>query len=135
MGIVKHAVREGRISALDLFRGYSQIPRRLMLVEDGLFTECARKHFKSEDEIEDFKTAVAEELHRGKRIKGTTHLFKIRMALGGRGKKGGSRVIYYFHRDEYVYFLFIYSKSELSDISPSLRKELDLRAIAYERGY
>ena len=44
-------------------------------------------------------------------------LRKIRWRAGGRGKRGGIRVIYYLVRREEVFMLYAYAKSEREDIT------------------
>jgi len=44
-------------------------------------------------------------------------LRKMRWRVGGRGKRGGIRVIYYLVRREEVFMLYAYAKSEREDIT------------------
>jgi len=44
-------------------------------------------------------------------------LRKVRWRAGGRGKRGGIRVIYYLVRREEVFMLYAYAKSEREDIT------------------
>lgn len=44
-------------------------------------------------------------------------LRKVRMALQGRGKRGGARVIYYQVVDEFILLIDLYSKNEKSSLS------------------
>ena len=62
---------------------------------------------------------------KGDLIKGTAGARKIRMASVGRGKRGGSRVIYYYMdlRGE-IWFLDIYQKSDQENISTTDKKWL-----------
>ena len=58
-------------------------------------------------------------------IKGTGGLRKVRMALPGRGKSGGARVIYYYvHNAAQIRFLLAYEKSEQDDLTDEQRKAL-----------
>jgi hypothetical protein len=51
-------------------------------------------------------------------IPGSKGLRKIRVASGGKGKRGGSRVIYYWYVDpEKIQFCRIYEKSNQADLS------------------
>ena len=50
---------------------------------------------------------------------------KLRWLRSGMGKRGGSRVIYYFHNVETPIFLFtMFAKSVRVDLSPAERREL-----------
>lgn len=52
-------------------------------------------------------------------IKGAGGLRKLRWAGSGRGKRGGVRIIYYWHsQDEVFYMLYVYPKNEQSDLTP-----------------
>jgi phage-related protein len=49
----------------------------------------------------------------------------MRWAAKGRGKRGGSRVIYYFHNFDIPLFLMaIFAKSIQKDLTPRQRKDL-----------
>jgi mRNA-degrading endonuclease RelE of RelBE toxin-antitoxin system len=66
----------------------------------------------------------------GDLIPGAGGLRKIRVASGGKGKRGGSRVIYYWYVDpEKIQFCRIYEKSNQADVSKSelrqILKEID----------
>ena len=43
---------------------------------------------------------LASDPERGEIMQGTGGVRKVRVAVGGRGKSGGARVIYYFHGSE-----------------------------------
>ena len=61
----------------------------------------------------------------GALISGTGGLRKLRWSAGGKGKRGGARVIYYFHSEKMpLYLLTVYGKSEKADLSPEQRREL-----------
>lgn len=54
---------------------------------------------------------------------------KLRWALEGRGKRGGARVIYYFHSDAVpLYALTAYAKNVRDDLKAEERKALRLLA-------
>ncbi|HEY4942013.1 MAG TPA: type II toxin-antitoxin system RelE/ParE family toxin [Rhizomicrobium sp.] len=58
-------------------------------------------------------------------IAGTGGVRKLRWALEGRGKRGGARVIYFFHNEELPLFIFtMYAKNVQSDLSDAGRNEL-----------
>jgi hypothetical protein len=52
-------------------------------------------------------------------------LRKLRWSLGNQGKRGGSRVIYYYHRPESLILLFAaYAKSQKEDLDAAEKKTL-----------
>jgi hypothetical protein len=58
-------------------------------------------------------------------IKGTGGARKVRIAMAGKGKSGGYRVITFFAADDIpVFLLDVYSKGTRSDLSQSERNEL-----------
>ncbi len=62
---------------------------------------------------------------KGDIIPGTGGLRKLRWAFGGKGKRGGSRVIYYYHQPEYTVLLLIaYAKNQKQDLSAKEKKLL-----------
>ena len=74
------------------------------------------------------------EPHAGDLIPASGGLRKLRIALTGRGKRGGARVIYYYWLDrDCVYLLFAFAKNARSDLTKdqvrrlgaAMREELD----------
>jgi hypothetical protein len=66
---------------------------------------------------------VAYDPTRGDLIPGTGGLRKLRIAVGGSGKRGGARVIYYFYSEDFpVLLLALYAKNEKSDLSAREKK-------------
>jgi len=58
-------------------------------------------------------------------IRGTGGLRKMRVPLQGRGKRGGGRVIYWFHSKGYpAVLLWVFAKNEASDLTADQRKQL-----------
>jgi hypothetical protein len=54
----------------------------------------------------------------GDLIRGGSGLRKIRWAAQGRGKRGGARVIYYWHAPKaHIYLIYGYVKSEREDLT------------------
>ncbi|MCF8241416.1 MAG: type II toxin-antitoxin system RelE/ParE family toxin [Melioribacteraceae bacterium] len=61
----------------------------------------------------------------GSIIQGTGGIRKFRWASKGKGKSGGSRVIYFFYNETIPLFLLtIFSKNEKMDLSKSERNDL-----------
>jgi hypothetical protein len=67
---------------------------------------------------------VAYEPTCGDVIPGTGGLRKVRVGRGGSGKRGGARIVYYFHDlDMPIYLLALYAKNEKSDLSAREKRE------------
>jgi len=61
----------------------------------------------------------------GDAIPGTGGVRKVRWALQGRGKRGGARVIYFFHNEAMPLFaLTAYAKNERTDLTQAERNDL-----------
>lgn len=57
-------------------------------------------------------------------VQGLQVIRKVRFTLGGQGKRGGGRAIYFLVlKDEAALMMFAYSKSRQSDLTPAQRKE------------
>ena len=52
------------------------------------------------------------------------YVFKKRIPIDGRGKRGGARVILAYKADERLFFMYGFSKSEKEDISQSEKESL-----------
>jgi mRNA-degrading endonuclease RelE of RelBE toxin-antitoxin system len=56
---------------------------------------------------------------------GTGGVRKVRIGGSGRGKRGGARVIYYFHNEDLpIMLLALYAKNEKGDLSAREKREL-----------
>lgn len=67
---------------------------------------------------------VAYEPTCGDIIRGTGGLRKVRIGRSGSGKRGGARVIYYFHDVNIPIFLVaLYAKNEKGDLTAAEKKE------------
>jgi hypothetical protein len=67
---------------------------------------------------------VAYEPTCGDVIRGTGGLRKVRIGRSGSGKRGGARVIYYFHDvDTPIFLVALYAKNEKGDITAAEKKE------------
>jgi hypothetical protein len=61
----------------------------------------------------------------GDLIRGGAGLRKLRWSVQGRGKRGGARVIYYWHVPKhYIYLIYAYAKSQREDLNPQQIKLL-----------
>ena len=58
-------------------------------------------------------------------MEGTGGVRKVRFAIGGRGKSGGVRVVYYFHSEAMpVYLLTLFAKNEKANLTKAERNAL-----------
>jgi hypothetical protein len=69
-------------------------------------------------------------------IEGTGGVRKVRFALGGRGKSGGARVVYFFHNETIPAFLLnIFAKNEKQNMSKAELNALARIVELIKRGY
>ncbi|MFA0053678.1 type II toxin-antitoxin system RelE/ParE family toxin [Vibrio echinoideorum] len=95
-----------------------------VFIESTIF-EKYRNEYLSDDEFRLFQAELMFAPKQGDVIQGTGGLRKIRVASKGKGKRGGSRVIYYFLDDKQrFYLLTIYGKNEMSDLNSYQKKQL-----------
>lgn len=83
------------------------------------FKNLYKKYKSLKADLEELESILCENPQTGDLIKNSEGLRKIRMRVKskGKGKSGGARIIYYFlTHDEKVYLVFIYDKSEISDL-------------------
>ena len=91
----------------------------MRFVETPVFTRAVRA-LVSDDEYRALQLALMLRPEQGALIRGSGGLRKIRWGGSGRGKRGGTRVIYYWDDDqEAFYMLLVYAKSDQEDLTPS----------------
>ena len=77
----------------------------------------------SDEEYRKFQADLAANPEAGDVIPGLGGLRKIRLALKGRGKRGGARVLYLlFVSAETVFLLYVFTKGEFADLPPDKRR-------------
>jgi hypothetical protein len=90
----------------------------------------------SEAEQEAVVEMIARDPRCGVLIEGTGGVRKVRFGFGGRGKSGGSRVLYFFHNETMPTFLLgIFAKNEKENISKAELNALARIVEAIKRGY
>ena len=96
----------------------------MRFVETPIFTAEIRALLPDE-EYRSLQIALLLRPEQGPVIPGSGGLRKVRCAGSGRGKRGGLRVIYYWHpAEETFYMLFAYPKNAQEDLSPTQLKVL-----------
>ena len=94
------------------------------IVETPIFTRRI-KAVLSDDEYRELQWALVINPEAGQLIPRGRGLRKLRWAVSGRGKRGGLRIIYYWYtRDEKIYMLLPYKKSEQDDLTSEQMKIL-----------
>ncbi len=79
----------------------------------------------TEGELDDALDTIARNPECGDLIPGTGGVRKLRIAAGGRGKRGGARMIFwYFDEENPIYLLTVFAKNERSDLSAAERNAL-----------
>ena len=87
------------------------------LIETPIFTKKIMDIF-SDDEYREMQWSLAINPEAGPVIPGGGGLRKLRWRASGRGKSGGVRIIYYVYaRDQKIYLLYPYKKSEQADLT------------------
>lgn len=95
-----------------------------LITELPSFSKKAAKIFDSEELVE-LRDFLKDNPEKGDVIQGTGGIRKVRWASGGKGKRGGSRVIYFYHVvGSHIYLLTVYEKSNKEDITPDEKKQL-----------
>lgn len=96
----------------------------LTVAQTPVFEKYAAKIW-SDDELDEFVNWIALNPLAGNVIPGSEGLRKVRWAAGGRGKRGGARVVYYnVLKDGKVWLLMAYTKAKLDNLPLRVLKEL-----------
>ena len=97
---------------------------KCIFVESKIF-EKYRDDYLSDEEFRLFQAELMSNPKQWDVIQGTGGLRKLRVASKGKGKRGGSRVIYYFFDQKRCFYLLtIYGKSEMSDLTADQKNQL-----------
>lgn len=96
----------------------------MVIVETRAFTARVGD-LLTEDDYLALQLDLVERPTVGKVIPGTGGLRKLRWGMAGRGKRGGARVIYYWHPESArLLMLFVFAKNERDDLTLSERQAL-----------
>lgn len=96
----------------------------ITIIETQQFADKAGKIMSAaeKDGLFDF---IARNPEAGDIIPGTGGVRKLRFATGGKGKRGGARIIYYYYNNRNPVLLFtIFGKNERSDLSQNEKNAL-----------
>jgi hypothetical protein len=96
----------------------------MTVVETEEFLRKA-KPLMSETEREELVAFLGANPEVGRIVAGTGGVRKVRWGLAGRGKRGGTRVIYYYHSERFPLFLLTaYPKNEKADLTQAERNAM-----------
>ena len=96
----------------------------MSVVETEFYLRDAER-LLTDDERATVIDGLAQDPEQGVLIKGTRGLRKTRIGFGGRGKRGGGRVIYWFKTENLpLVLLAVYAKNEMDDLSEERRQHL-----------
>ncbi|MEW6712552.1 MAG: type II toxin-antitoxin system RelE/ParE family toxin [Candidatus Riflebacteria bacterium] len=98
--------------------------RSMEIIETSVFTAFITT-LMSDDDYKELQNSLIRCPVAGDIIKGSGGLRKLRWSASGRGKRGGSRVIYYWYKDqEIIYMLYAYAKNRQEDLTRDQLKVL-----------
>ena len=107
----------------------------MTLVEHPGFTARIQE-LVPDEEYQAFQTFLATHPNAGAVIPGLGGLRKIRLALPGRGKRGGARVLYLcFLRAEQIYLVYVFTKGDFADLPPDKRRAVQALVLAIRGEY
>jgi hypothetical protein len=98
----------------------------MVFIETNLFTKQLAAYL-SDNEYRELQGFLIEKPNAGDLIQGTGGLRKLRWGAGGKGKRGGIRIIYYWQTmQNQIYMMTLYAKNEMKDLSAKEKKLLRL---------
>jgi len=98
----------------------------ITVIETAPFIAKAKRVFSEQEKTNTIDMISADPMV-GDIIVGSGGVRKVRVALSGRGKSGGARVVYYFRNtDMPVYMLAVFTKNEKTNLSKAELKQLKL---------
>ena len=106
----------------------------IAIVELAAFSKKSGKILDKES-LAELRAYLLQYPDKGDVIPNTGGIRKLRWAASGRGKRGGARVIYFYHVvGTTIYLMACYTKNEQDDIRPEVRKQLALFVAQIKKG-
>ena len=96
----------------------------MKIIETSIFTKKIIS-LLSDEEYRNLQNELILNPEKGKIIRESGGLRKMRWGISGRGKSGGVRIIYYWIKNkEIILMLLVYPKNEQDNLTPSQTKIL-----------
>ena len=94
----------------------------LTFIETTTFTRLITE-LVSDDTYAEFQKELAENPAKGGPMSGCGGVRKARMALPGRGKSGGARIVYlYLQNRDVIYLIYVFTKGQAENLSADGKK-------------
>lgn len=101
----------------------------MIFLETSIFTRLVTEAM-DDSSYQALQAVLAENPAAGDMIRNSGGLRKIRWAASGRGKRGGSRVVYYWDFGNRILMVYLYTKNEQEDLTSAQLKAM--RAVVEE---
>ena len=96
----------------------------MVFIETHNFTKSIRELI-TDDNYAELQKALSINPAIGTLIEGTGGLRKVRWKINDKGKRGGIRIIYYWHvKNHQILFLLVYSKNVKDDLTQKQKQQL-----------
>ncbi|MEP7359841.1 MAG: type II toxin-antitoxin system RelE/ParE family toxin [Anaerolineales bacterium] len=96
----------------------------MVFIETSVFTKLLYTYL-TDDEYVGLQGFMFKYPEAGDLVPGSGGVRKLRWAMTGKGKSGGVRIIYYFKkRDNEIWMLTIYSKSQVENIPAHILRQI-----------
>ena len=93
----------------------------MLFIETSIFTKRLPRHL-DDDSYAALQAFLSVHPEAGDVIRGAGGIRKIRWAAAGRGKRGGTRIVYYWlAAEDHIYMLTLYDKTAKDDLTPAER--------------
>lgn len=110
------------------------LTRPVTVAETHAFVRTAEKLWSTE-ELAALVDHLARNPESGDLMPGTGGVRKMRWGRSGSGKRGGARVIYFYHRPDCpLYLLLAYAKAQATDLTPDEKKLVSALAATIKAG-
>jgi hypothetical protein len=92
---------------------------QMVFIETPTFTKSVTTMLR-EEEYRLLQNELAQNPEAGDLIPGGGGIRKIRIAVSGKGKRGGGRIIYYWQKSkDRIFMLLAFSKARQTDLDPA----------------